>query len=325
MKRGRSVCSVFGIVLALLVASPVAGQNIPQLADSLTPEWARSFNGIRVYTEPVDDSLMGFGFSADLAEVGVKAGDRVKKGDLLVRARDGEARAAVALAKFQAETNLEIDLAKNAHQLATLEFKKIEEVWLANAGSTEIEYETKKAELEAARLQVENANYRKRERELQLAVRQADLDKYSLNAPFDGIIESVRYDVGQIVRDTDPVLRVVRVDRLRIYCPTPEKVAIPLRLKPGDPVYILIDNPEKPMVYKGEVAEVSPRVDFAAKALPVWVEFENVDALESGLTAWVRFSPPEGEWAEKLARQQSAGESKAISIASKASAGDGRD
>jgi membrane fusion protein (multidrug efflux system) len=125
------------------------------------------------------------------------------------------------------------------------------------------------------------------------------LDRLRLYAPFDGIIETVTVDVGQSVGEEDPVLRVVNTDSLRMDVAANTDETLRLGLKPGDAAWVLIDVPGEHRVYVGEITEVSPVAYYATRQRRVRVEMPNPDGWPAGLPAWVRFTEPTGEWAEK--------------------------
>jgi RND family efflux transporter MFP subunit len=264
-----------------------------------SPEWARSFEGLRHFTQPSRDAIMGFSFPTEVREVKVKGGDRVKAGDLLVRARDAEAEAALRQQEHRTKNDTEIRDATSKHELAEIELKAIESA-RQGSGSTEQEYLRAKNTVESMKIAIEAANWRFQDQELALGRLQADLDRYRLIAPFDGVVESVKLDAGAAVADSQPVLRVVNIDRLWVAVPTPTETVMRLGLKPGDAAWVLMDTPEDPVVLAGRVIEVSPVAEFASQKTIVKVEIENPRGRPAGLAAWVRFTEPTGEWMERI-------------------------
>lgn len=282
--------------------APSSGHEISGLEsfpDRLIPPWVRAFGGLPAFTEPSRDSTMGFSFSTEIREVLAKAGTRVKKGDLLVRARDDEAVASAKAAQFQADNDAEIRMWEATLRHAHSELKNLQDAY-QKGGVTESELDAKETEVEVAERRLENA---KAERELagmQAKIRLSEVDRFQLRAPFDGEVARIDTDVGAIIRETEPVLRIVNIDSFRIRVNTPERDARRMGLEVGDPVWVVLDEPEALRVYEGKITEISPDVDFGAKVQPMWVEVPNVYRLPSGLSAWVRFSQPRGEWASRI-------------------------
>lgn len=276
----------------------------PGSAEPLTlrgdPDWARSYGGYRVYADPIHDAVMGFSFPTEVREILVKGGDRVTAGQLMVRARDGEAVAAVKFQKLRAENEWEVRAAENALELAEIEFRAIERAYQGGSGSQQ-EYDRVKNAFENARITLEAAKMRLQEQRIGLERFEAELERFRLAAPFDGIVQSIDVSVGQVMGDSQPVIRVVNIDRLKLMVPTPTREVLGLGLKPGDKAWVVMNLPGEPTVLIGEVTEVSPVADAPTQQLRVKVEVENPDGRPAGVLSWVRFTEPSGEWTARIA------------------------
>jgi len=128
-----------------------------------------------------------------------------------------------------------------------------------------------------------------------------------IEAPFDGIIDEVIVDVGDSIRDSEPVVRVVDITKLELDVPARTDVTLRLGLKVGDPAWVLVDLAGRVHVVEGVVAEVSPVANYASRTRRVQVEIDNPRAWPSGVPAWVRFEGPEGEWDEYMMRTTAGG------------------
>lgn len=268
--------------------------------ERLIPAWVRSFGGLPAFTQPSRDATMGFTFSVEIAEVLARVGSRVSAGDLLIRASDEMAVAASEAAQAQAENDAEIKLWEATERLAQIELDNLREAQEKHGAITPAEMDAKETELEVAKRRVENARIQQQLARIQARVRQAEVDRYRLTAPFDGEIAKVDTEVGAIVRETEPVLRIINRDTIRIRVDMPERDARRMKLRVGDPAWVVVDDPDHPTVYVGRITEVSPDVVFGAKVLPLWVEVPNPDGLVTGLSAWVRFGEPTGEWSQRI-------------------------
>lgn len=296
-------------VAMIPAASLVAGQApavqpdktaLPTTTQRSSGEWARSFEGLRHFTQPSRDATMGFSFPTEVREVLAKGGDRVVAGAILVRARDAEAVAAVRQQEKRAQNDLEVRAATNKRDLAQIEFDAIKQLSERGGGSNEVEFRRSRNTLEATELELLAAQERFEDQALALERLKADLERYRLVAPFDGVVESVKVDVGAAVGDAQPVLRVVNIDRLWLAVPTPTTQVMSLGLKPGDAAWVLMDTPEDQVVLVGKVIEVSPVAEFASQSTIVKVEIENPRGRPAGLTAWVRFTEPTGAWQARI-------------------------
>lgn len=298
----RACCLVLAAGLGgLYLLSDLAGASQPTGPTGLTlrgdPEWASSYGGYRVYADPIQDAVMGFSFPTEVREILVKGGDRVKAGDLLVRARDGEAVAALKFQKLRAENDWEVKAAENALDLAEIEFRAIERV-RADGGGSQQEYDRSRNAVEAARINVELAKMRLEEQQIGLERFEAELERFRLSAPFDGIVQSIDVSVGHVMGDSQPVIRVVDTDRLKLMVPTPAHEA--MGLSRGDKAWIVMHLPGEPRVLVGEVTEVSPVADAPTQQMRIKVEVANPDGRPAGVLSWVRFTPPTGSWTERI-------------------------
>ncbi len=100
------------------------------------------------------------------------------------------------------------------------------------------------------------------------------------------------------------MLRIVATDPLWIDVPTPTGQTLTLGLKPGDKAWVLLDLPGQPKVWVGKVIEVGAAADPASNTRRVRVELANPNDWPSGMTAWVRFTAPQGEWSTRVVEPQ---------------------
>lgn len=280
-------------------SDPKADPKQPQPA-TINPS---DFGGEKFITRPSRDSILGFSFPAEVVEIMVKGGQKVKKGDPLVRARDEDVRAQRDLAKIITEVDLDVQKAQLGVDLAKFEFDAQQELRNQKFGNNKREYEQAKATYEARKVDLEIAKHERKQQLLQLAIRQAQLDKLTIFAPFDGTIDDVIVDLGQVKRETDPVMRIVNTDPLWIDVPTPTSQTLTLNLKPGDPAWVILDLPgdNAAKVWTAKVIEVGAAADAASNTRRVRVELPNPQRWPSGITAWTRFTAPQGEWAARIA------------------------
>jgi hypothetical protein len=85
---------------------------------------------------------------------------------------------------------------------------------------------------------------------------------------------------------------------------TPTSQTLVLGLKPGDKAWVLLDLPGDPAVYEASIVELAAQADFGANERRVRIELHNPQDWPAGVAAWVRFTPPEGEWAKRLAKPE---------------------
>lgn len=169
-------------------------------------------------------------------------GQSVKKGDVLFSLRDAEQRAHVREAKARAKLAEEI-------------FRRINEL-KAKEVSAQAEYDKASAELEVARAEAQ--------------LREVELEKTRVRAPFDGVVGARLVSPGERVRRSTRLVRIDAVDRLQLVFAVPE-IGVPF-VHTGMPVKISV-KPFPEIRFDGEVFFVSPTLDASTRRLTLkaWV------------------------------------------------------
>jgi membrane fusion protein, multidrug efflux system len=249
---------------------------------------------------------MSFTFPIEVAEIAAKGGQKVKKGDLLIRGRDEEYIAQRDLQRTQAESDLEIQKAQAALDQANVEFEGWRQLKERKQAGSDLEFERARTLLEARTVDLAIARLQKEQAGIQLRIREAQLDRVWLKAPFDGVVDIVTVEVGEVKRETEPVVRVVATDPLWIDAYMPTDQTMTLGSKAGDPAWAVLEVPGRPAVYVGKVIEVGAAADFGSATRRIRIELPNAGEWPAGVGAWVRLTPPEGDWAGRVTDQRKA-------------------
>jgi multidrug efflux pump subunit AcrA (membrane-fusion protein) len=173
-----------------------------------------------------------------LASLDVREGSRVKQGQTLARLEDRKARLGrdVAVAEYETAreelTDVNVRFSEASLQVAEQDVKRLEELARRNeVPATEVI--RAKLAMKRAKLQVEQAQTDQKAAKAQLkvyalrvAAAEADLSRYHVRALQDGIVVETFGKVGQWLKPGDPILRVVRLDRLRLATSIPSEVWI---------------------------------------------------------------------------------------------------
>lgn len=269
-------------------------------AANAQPTWesiSEKFGGTRQETKPCKDVTMAFTIPAEVLEVSVVAGQSVKAGDLLIRARDDEQVAVVAGQKLSAENRNRIKNAELQKELADLMYSRIQEA-MNKGGANPTELDQRRIEASAANIAVAQETTTHELEKKRLLQAEGLLTRYRLQARFDGVVEDVRVEAGQGVRESDPVLRLVDIKKLRLDPYPPTQETLRLGLKTGAKAWVLVALPDKPLWVEGEVLDVSPVADSVSLTRRVRVEIDNPELWPAGIPAMVRFTPPGPEWDE---------------------------
>lgn len=232
-----------------------------------------------------------------VTEVLVDLGSRVKKGDVLVRIdrRDAAMRLSQAAAvtsqayarlgirsgeSFNAARVPEVQLAKEAQELADLDAKRAKA--LVDGGSApQAQYDTAKARLEQARLQVQSATNAAQQAwaSLQAARATQELSEKAasdteVRAPFDGIVTERRIAAGEYCQPGKIVAVVMNDTPLRLRFDVPETYAA--QLSEGKEVLASFaawpgEN------FSGAIRRIGGALRSNARTLPVEAELPNLD------------------------------------------------
>jgi RND family efflux transporter MFP subunit len=242
---------------------------------------------------------------ATIAGVRVKAGDRVRAGDVLVTldaqdvtAHTAQARAsAVAAEKALAQARAEQDAAEAEHRLALAWQKRIATLHARNS-ATDHERDEAEARLSAASARVAGAQGGIEGAEAQLVsaraavgVATATESFTTLRAPFAGLVSERLTDPGNLAAPGVPLLRI-ESEGVRQVVARVDEARAPY-VHPGDRVRVLIDaadqHPADDNGVDGVVAEVARAVGADQRAFTVKVTVPSTVTARSGSFARVVF------------------------------------
>lgn len=255
-----------------------------------------------------EDAVIGAKIAGRVATVNVDLGSIVKKGDPLVtldrseldlqvklaEAQLQQACSAIGLKAYEDETKLDY---KNAPPVQ-LEQALVDEAeaavsrakaLLPTRAITGSEYDTLVAQMRAAKARYNSALNAVSTQVAMIGVRRTELSLAKQQvadsetvAPFDGVVEARRISPGEYVSLGQPLISLVRTDRLRFTAGVPESKAG--EIKPGQRVEIRIAGAEEPLVT--EITRVSPIVTQTSRAVRIEADVPNPGhALQAGLFA----------------------------------------
>ena len=108
----------------------------------------------------------------------------------------------------------------------------------------------------AADIDASNAAARLAERQLRDA---------NIRAPFEGYVQQRMVSLGELVKEQMPVIKIVRIDPLKVIAEIPEGLAP--WIQSGQPVDLQVDAyPDRP--FTGKVSRISPAVNQPTRAFP---------------------------------------------------------
>lgn len=222
-----SVTVIAICVLGLFaIAQPAHAEVLPVSAIRVIEQDA--YRVQRVYAGELHHartSTLGFEFGGAVQTVMVDEGDVVEPGALLVRLADDTVRANLDAVMANLETARANILAHEAElALSAASLRRYEDL-VARGHGSEQELDERRAQhrVNQARTSVLDAQLASASAAVDLA--RANLDKYTIRAPYAGIIQARRVDEGSIVSPGQPVLTLVERARLEARIGVPANMA----------------------------------------------------------------------------------------------------
>ncbi|BBO36426.1 efflux RND transporter periplasmic adaptor subunit [Lacipirellula parvula] len=286
--------------------APLAPKEVEVVAAQLLP-WPRTVT-VQGALLADEDAVLGSKLAGRVATVSVDLGSIVKKGDPLVtldrseldlqvklaEAQLQQACAAIGITPKEDETRLDFDDAPPVQLEQALVDEAQAAVNRARAlvptrAITGGEYDTLVAQLRAAKARYNSALNSVSTQVALIGVRRTELSLVKqqvidsqLIAPFDGVVEARRVSPGEYVSMGQPLIALVRAERLRFTAGVPESQA--RQIKTGQKVEIQIAGVAEPILTA--VTRVSPIVTQTSRAVRIEADVPNPDhALQAGLFA----------------------------------------
>ena len=242
-----------------------------------------------------------------LRSIPVDLGSVVRRGDVIaqVEPRDYELRlqqAAAALAQARATVGLPLEgsedqfdpettsAVKEAKAVLNEAMRNRERVMkLSDEGVlSKSELDTVESAYVVALNRRDAALEEARTRQAVLAQRRAEFDlarqqlaDTSLRAPFDGAVQSRLANLGEFLAAGSPVVKLVKVDPLRLRVEVPERDAASVRV--SQRVRLTVEGDTN--LYSGTLTRVSPAIDDQSRMLIAEADVRNDGSLRPGLFA----------------------------------------
>jgi membrane fusion protein (multidrug efflux system) len=213
----------------------------------------------------------------------VDVGQYVKEGTVLVRLRSvdaglrlDEAKAAIA----RAEAN--VRLAESQNTLAQTTAERYQRLLLTGDLSREVADQAR-TQAETSKQNVATARASLAEAQAQLALAEQAFADVVVSAPFSGFISARNVSVGEYVQPSTPVLKLLKVDPLRLQLLVPGIETE--HVSRGQQVTATVDAfPGR--IFKGEITAVNPAIVQQSRSLIVEARVPNPDAvLKPGMFA----------------------------------------
>jgi RND family efflux transporter MFP subunit len=218
---------------------------------------AAPFDGI---VEAVQQTVIASQVSGTVVELAVKAGDPVKKGQVLARI---DARAAL---QGNAASAAQVLSARAALDMAARDYERQQQ--LAR------QHYISQAAMERAETQFKATSAQLNAQIAQAGASQVQADYFIVRAPYAGVVADVPVSLGDMAMPGRPLLTLYNPASLRVTAAVPQTVAA--QLKPDQPVKV-----ELPSLPAGQQwltrprVQVLPTADAGTHSIPVRVDLPN--------------------------------------------------
>jgi multidrug efflux pump subunit AcrA (membrane-fusion protein) len=304
-------------IVALTVAAPPSVAATPQAAPSLT----REVQLAHCLVSLIEDVQVPAREAGALTSVGVVEGQYVTQGQLLAQIDDQQPRTDKLAAELErdaalvkAQDNIEVRYAEAAFEVAAIELERALSIERKNANAV-TQQDIQKLRLAKHRdeLQIERSKLEMRVAKMkadvhQAAVKSADdaVARRQIVSPLAGVVVTLFHEKGEWVAAGEPVLQVIRVDRLRVEGFVsgaeigPDEIA-------GRPVTVEVQLAAgRTARFSGKVVFVSPLVQ-AGDKYRVRAEVENRSEngsplLRPGMSATMTIATSVGQQAARTVR-----------------------
>lgn len=229
---------------------------------------------------PLIHREIGEGVTVDTDTVLGKIDDR--EAQVLVE----RARIEIKVAQMLVENDIKVRFARKSQEVAQAELKRsLESVEKFPKSVSQTELDRLRLMAEKAGLEIDQAIVDREQAILTRQLKQNDLDRASLllerrliKAPFPGMIVQWKRQRGEWVEPGTPVVRLIRLNRLRAEAFVSSKL-IPQDAV-GRTVTLLASSPGKSTSkFSGKLVFVDPEIDPVNDQVRIFAEIENTDLL----------------------------------------------
>ena len=184
---------------------------------------------------PSKEIDLAFSLLGLVADVKVKDGDVVKKGDVLAIQDTTVEQAALEREQYDLNSTVQKRAAEAQRELSKVKWERRQELYQPTngdregAGSKE-EVEEARLQFEVDKLKVELADEETEKKRLDIVKLQRQIDRMKIVAPFDGAVRKVEVAVGEVSDPQKPSIVFVVNDPVKVEAKIPTRLAAGLKL-----------------------------------------------------------------------------------------------
>jgi len=235
--------------------------------------------------EPFRSVEIGSPVTGLIETIHVEWGDLVEAGQILVELESGAERAAVRLARAQADMTEEIESREATASLIERRRVRLQRLYEEGTLSLDLREEVE-TEAQVARIQLEQAHAEQRLASLNLEHVVAFLKRRAIRSPLSGVVVERLMSPGERVEE-DVILKIAQIDPLRVEAILPSSAFGSIEV--GMRAAVVPEFPSD-TVHVAPVTIVDRVVDAASGTFGVRLELPNPESeIPSGLHCQVQF------------------------------------
>lgn len=289
--------SVLTVLSASLVLTTCGGLTVSASADD------RLLTITDCVVRLIDEAQVPAREAGVIKSIEVVEGEKVSAGALLAQLDDEDAQAKLKIAESEYRAALARATDDVKVKLARAEAEVMETEFLRGQGSAaDLDEEEQKKlrrlllaprraklQVSAAELDQNIAELSSQVRAAQVRAAQVQAERRRVNSPLDGVVVQIYQHAGEWAMPGEPIVHVVRMDRLRVVGFVNSDDAAPEELLDRPVAITVYDRRDRKRKVNGKVAFASPIVETSGQ-FRIWVEVENRQEkgawiLRPGLTA----------------------------------------
>jgi RND family efflux transporter MFP subunit len=221
-----------------------------------------------------------------ISDVFVDKNSQVTKGAVLARLSAGLESATADLRRMQAELNSDVDAQRLAFDFSQRTFDRVTNLYEKKVASS-AELDKVKTERSIAAQQLQQAQDRKHQADLEYKRALADLERRTIVSPISGIVVERYKQPGEHI-DFEPVLKIAHLDPLKVEVYAP--ISLYGQIKQGMKANVVPELGAASRTYIADVILVDQVIDGPSNTFGIRLSIPNPDnRLPSGLKCKVSF------------------------------------
>lgn len=234
-----------------------------------------------------------------VTELPVEEGQRVSKGDVVLRFDSRQIKARIDVARVEADFESRIARQQDRYEHLKREYQRSKALSEGEAVISESKLDQHRTQMQLARLELEEMKRQAVQARKQLALYQARAGDYVLKAPVDGVVSQLWIEEGEMATEGEKLIEVIDPETIEVRVHMSEEVAGDIRQdQQADLQFACVGGKTVP----ASVYFVSPYVDSSSGTFLVKLLAQvGIPELKPGMGCKVRFTSPKKARAERAA------------------------